>query len=654
MIPDEVIRRAFQKNDVHDSIAFDRRLCLFCKNPAVRPHHLVLVFAPSKEGKVSSATRVASSLTSVSIGPKQAAKSSSCSKDLAASDLFQSLLRLLSCVVKEELVQVETEEIRWLQNMPQDMNIAGIPPTIMKAVGDMLCVDTDLNHDLSHFHGLFSRVCCCPPLSQLKKSFKFTMQGQGSHDSDTVISVKDPLAWQNIGCIHFQRLPILLAVDAKCACNHAIDSLQLTFGNGTGNPVKVTYTLLAFTGIDERKTIASYMLHKPTGCFTEFIGGLPAEERRKQRKRLNAMLLQRNPSFLIFRKGSDELPGKSSSQRCKQQNDALQTGLAASTLVMPDPNQEQRNPDAATLVTRGAVKIVQHQVTMSRPTHAPQFDAQNRKFPSTGSTTETLCQKITSLIEVTKQTLEKLIEISNPSQGYCAGINRFDNLKDKDLEFYLRHLRLTLMETPKQKMISAPMPSLQKTIVHSFSHFQFPEFKGCIHGSEYIFVDKLHMDVRSKFGCSHIMTLANLSMTEIFHSYGTPRVPRREKYEDYLLHRGKGIMVSFSLYNMNCKEADSQPEFKALQLQENPGVFKPKEFGYTGNLEQFEAESYALLIMGMLSEMADKGCKVKDCDVPQDFVIRLPVSATPELRDTIIHNILNRSSLVLIFPMVKF
>jgi hypothetical protein len=98
-------------------------------------------------------------------------------------------------------------------------------------------------------------------------------------------------------------------------------------------------------------------------------------------------------------------------------------------------------------------------------------------------------------------------------------------------------------------------------------------------------------------------------------------------------------MVALANYNAKCKSKDCQ--FNALQLPEIPDTFRPKMFGFDGNQKNFDADSHALLILGMLSEMAEEGCKVKDCDIPQDFFIKLPVSATIP-RDDIIQRILNR------------
>ena len=611
-VPKTILQKAFQECDIKDDQAIDRGLCLLCNNRELKPQTFVLVFAP--EVKVSTTQRASSCTTSA---PRV--------KHVKDSDLFLPLLRILSFVGDKGLKQDDTEASRWLKTLPAEKNIEGIPTTISKCVGDFGSVDTSKDDCLSNIQGLFSRLCDCQPLCQLKNLFKFHFdEAESGHSrSDTVITVDDRTTWGAIGGILFQQLPTFLAVHVRCPCDETAPSLQLQVGKS--NPVAVTYNLCAFLGSDNTKEVGALCLK---GKFYQvFQGGQAAEATRRQRANAQTIYLKGRCSFLIF----------------EQETNELGTGQATLTSEIPEQGARHQN---VKFTTRNAAKSLQLKEFKSRtiiesPQDKISLGRNVQNFQSRAPTSETASQKIFNRVEVSKQALEQLIKMSSSTQEHFAVINNFSKsrLIPKDLNFLWRELHMTHTEAEGQSSFVKPRESLKNTIVCSFSHCSFPEYKGCDQYAKFIFVEMLHMDVRSKYGCSHVMTVEDLSHAEIMNTYHVAQRTSQEKYETHLIEKGKGIMVALANYNAKCKSKDCQ--FNALQLPEIPDTFRPKMFGFDGNQKNFDADSHALLILGMLSEMAEEGCKVKDCDIPQDFFIKLPVSATIP-RDDIIQRILNR------------
>ena len=142
----------------------------------------------------------------------------------------------------------------------------------------------------------------------------------------------------------------------------------------------------------------------------------------------------------------------------------------------------------------------------------------------------------------------------------------------------------------------------------------------------------LHSDKRDEIGFSHVLTTADLSHGEVFHSYSKGNI--KVKFEQHMRQKGRGIMDSVILYNSTCKEMNCK-EIQSLQLSDQPHKdMTGRQMGYRDLLD-LEIHSYALLISGMYSAMTFPGNW-------QKYVVRLPVKCTADDRQAIIQNILSR------------
>jgi hypothetical protein len=619
-VPNHILVAAFAKYEIYDDEALNRKLCLFLCN---RESYPVLVF--SSEGKVLA--KPASALSQLeSIRPNLTLGDPDLKKKIQ-SDHFLSLLRILSWVVKQGLGQDDsTEEIQWLKKMSDDRTIKGIPHTILRYMDTMLGVGSGKDDDFSNIQDLFSKLCGCPPLHQLGKAFQFHLQDSESLESDTVITVRERHEWDAIGGIRFQRTPAFLVVNVQCPCPEATSSLtvQLTFNNS--KPVSVNYNLFAFSSLFDANNVAAL---KSKGAFYLLcLGGSAAEHQKKNKKTAERDYLKAKCSFLIFEQDMYE----------------QETGLAGACPSEPESSSNRNSLpakdslDAASYITRKTMKRKLTKEVTSYTVYEPAHHGYSleKRSPERAP----LSQVMASQIVVTRRILELLIRHSTHSQEHCAVINRFS--KVKELEFNLQDLRLVQTETyaTTKRILVTPRKDFQNTIVHSVLHLCFPELEGrCVQHSQYIFVDMLHIDVRSKYGGSHAMTTTDLSLLEITYSYPKARTTQ-EKYETYLIQKGKGIMKAFAVYNSTCTERNSQ--LKVLQLPEIRDEFRAAHFQYHGGQLDFEADSHALLILGMLSEMANPDFEVTDKDVPLDFVVKLPVNVTSMQRLAIIEQILRR------------
>jgi hypothetical protein len=309
-----------------------------------------------------------------------------------------------------------------------------------------------------------------------------------------------------------------------------------------------------------------------------------------------------------------------------------------------EESRAEHSPKAGTVVTRAvSSQSMQCKVeaeAIAENALSQQYNAKKRGSSRKGKQ-DPLSQTIAHLIDVSQGVLEQLIQTlsSESSQEHCAAINRFS--KNESFASDLKDLRLFQNRETEYCLFSKPKNPIKQTIVHSVSllspHWQFE--RSCHQFSKSIYIDMLNENVRSTFGCSHVITVADLSHGEIDKAYSEIGTIT-EKYEHYLIQKGKGIMLAMSLYNLNCQSKNS--EFQVLQLPEIGKDFKPRQFGYRGTKEDFVTTSHAILILGMLSEMADPGCPVTDSDVPENFVIKLPISGNLTQRNAIIENILGR------------
>ena len=635
-VPTDIIRKAFSEYGVNDAEAEERGLCLFGEKRDSDP---VLVFAPSNQGKVptqgfptapqSQGFKPVSQATSENLTP--GLKSMTDMKSLQHSDAFLSLLRILSLVVKKGLGQEKTTpslEYQWLKDMPDDRKIEGIPDTLLKCVGDICCVDTGKYDGLRNIQDLFSKLCACPALGQLKKLFHFHRLETTSLESDTLITVGVCSEWAAIADITIQRPPTFLAVNVRCPDPVAKDSLTLQVSFGGSRPVSVKYRIFGFLSLLDATKISAFKLAGP--FYEVYIRGNAVEKQKKQKRcaeRTHLESQQVNCSFLIF-------------EILAQAQETVQA-VSKKRTHEKATNECQSEPEIP-VVTRKVVRYDQIKKVTSHTLHEParQNVPPILMSPKKAHISETLSQKSIHRIAVTKERLDLLISNSTSSQEHFAIINGFSEAKDSLLKFELNHFRMAQAESTTKPMLSLPKKDFQNTIVHSFSRLSFPELeRTCVQHSQYIFVDMLHMDVRSKYGCSHVMTTADLSKSEICATYNNIRTIQ-EKYETHLIEKGKGVMASLTLYNSNCKDKDFR--IQVLQLPKIRDEFRAREFGYSGGQLYFEALSHAHLILGMLSEMAGPDSKVTDGDIPLEFVFKLPVGETSEQRDAIIEHVLNR------------
>jgi hypothetical protein len=623
-VPNDIVQKAFSEHGIKAAEAVDRGFFLFCHNRKSDP---VLVLAPSNEGKIPPKVISAVPLFQAAKPVSTSEKLSPGLKSLKHSAAFLSLLRILSLVMKKGLEQERSNEVyKWLKDMPDDTNIVGIPETILKCVGDICRVGTGKDNGLSNIQDLFSKLCGFPPLGQLGKLFQFHRLDLKSPESHTVITVGDRREWEAIKDITIKQPPTFLAVNVRYPGPEAQSSLTLkvSFGNST---ISVPYKIFAFLSPFDEKNIAAFKLQGP--FYHVFIGGNAAEQSKKQKKGAEKNHLKEKCSFLIFEQEQAGLAeqNKNGTGECQSKPGS---SLDLDSLSSKD--------SSATSETRN-----QHRLQQRREVTSHAFDDPARyaalKSPEREPLPKTLSCDLINRIAVSEQRLDSLIRDSIFSQEHFAIINGFSEAKNPDLDFELSHLRMIQTEEKTKPTLSVPRKCFQNTVAHSFSRFSFPELTTkCVQNSDYIFVDMLHMDERSKYGCSHVMTTADLSIVEIDCVYPKIRI-KQERYETHLIQKGRGIWATLALYNLNCTENDFR--IQVVQLPKIRDEFRARDFGYSGQVH-FEALSHAHLILGMLSEMAGPGSEVTDEDIPLEFVVKLPASNIPGHRRDIIQQILNR------------
>lgn len=314
----------------------------------------------------------------------------------------------------------------------------------------------------------------------------------------------------------------------------------------------------------------------------------------------------------------------------------LEAGSSSSLASTPADNSSKKQSG---VTRKAAEQLIQSEVKSKDISETAQHSPLKR-LKISKQVKAPLCQTVANFISVSREVLEKLIKISSfeSSQEHCVVINRFS--EKESFASYLKTLRLTQAETKISPLFSEPKSILQNTIVHSILLLGFPQFeRSHDQFSKFIFVDLLNENVQSSFGCSHVMTIADVSHGEINSAYPAMKTIS-EKYEQHLILKGKGIMVALDLYKTECMKTD--PEVQVLQLPEIRKDFKPKQFGFKGTNAEFVITSHAILILGMISEMAGPGCTITDSDVRQKFVIKLPSSGNLLQRNEVIEKILDR------------